>query len=63
MQIDEITEELRKRSSLQERLNCIRELIEMRVVSLSWVNFKSNWSLNKEEDIGSVEDLSGVLPF
>jgi len=45
--------------STQEKLDWLREQIEMRVIGLCWVEFRAHWSSTNDERIGSVEDLTG----
>lgn len=52
--------ELVKLLSTQQKLDWLREQIEMRVIGLCWVEFKSHWSSGNNETIGTVEDLTGV---
>ena len=47
--------------SSQLQLDWLREQIEMRVVGLGWVEFKTNWSSSKDEVVGTVSDLVGQL--
>lgn len=45
----------------QEKLNYLREQIEMRVVGLSWSNFTVAWSSSNDETIGTVSELQEHL--
>eukprot|EP00966_Prymnesium_polylepis_P259720 5999344-Prymnesium_polylepis.1 len=45
----------------QAQLDWLREQIEMRVVGLGWVEFKSPWSSGKDDNVGSMSDLTGQL--
>lgn len=45
--------------STQEKLDWLREQIEMGVIGLCWVEFRAHWSSTNDERIGSVEDLTG----
>lgn len=45
----------------QEKLDWLREQIEMRVVGLSWNEVKTPWSSSSNEDIGTVAQLSAHL--
>lgn len=47
--------------SEQLRLDWLREQIEMRVVGLGWIEFKTNWSSGKDAAVGSVQDLMSQL--
>lgn len=48
-------------SSEQLRLDWLREQIEMRVVGLGWIEFKPQWSSGKDDNVGSIEDLTNHL--
>ena len=39
----------------------MREQIEMRVRGLQWVEFKAKWSSSKDEDAGTVPELTNHL--
>eukprot|EP00966_Prymnesium_polylepis_P335266 7390632-Prymnesium_polylepis.1 len=45
----------------QDKLDWLREQIEMRTIGLGWTQFKGQWSSSADEDIGSVEELRGHL--
>ena len=45
----------------QLKLNWLREQIDMRVIGLSWTEFKTNWSSSADAHVGSVEQLTGHL--
>lgn len=45
----------------QQRLDWLREQIEMRVIGLGWVEFKSQWSSSKDESVGTIPDLTEQL--
>lgn len=45
----------------QLRLDWLREQIEMRVIGLRWVEFKSHWSSSGDEHVGTVDDLTQQL--
>lgn len=46
----------------QEKLDFLREQIEMRTVGLSWTDWKTPWSSSKDdEDVGTVQQLSSHL--
>jgi hypothetical protein len=47
--------------STQLKLDYLREQIDMRVIGLGFVEFKTAWSSAKEETVGSVSDLMAVL--
>ena len=49
------------RKQTQAQLNYLREQIEMRVIGLGFVDFKTPWSSSKDETIGTVADLSELL--
>lgn len=42
--------------SEQLRLDFLREQIEMRVIGLGWIEFKSQWSSGKDENVGTLSD-------
>ena len=48
-------------SSNQLKLDYLREQIEMRVIGLGFDEFRTKWSSSKDEEIGSVDDLSAHL--
>ena len=48
-------------SSNQLKLDYLREQIEMRVIGLGFDEFRPHWSSSKDEEIGSVADLSANL--
>lgn len=52
-------QELAHLLTTQEKLNWLREQIEMRVIGLCWVEFKAQWSSTKDEEVGTIEDLTG----
>lgn len=52
--------ELHKLASSQMQLDWLREQIEMRVIGLSWIEFKTKWSSGKDEDVGTIDDLKGT---
>lgn len=43
--------------SEQLRLDWVREQIEMRVIGLGWVEFRTQWSSGKDESVGNLSDL------
>lgn len=45
----------RKREQL--KLNWLREQIQMRVVGLSWTEYKTPWTSGSDEEVGSVDQL------
>lgn len=47
--------------SNQEKLDWLREQIEMRVIGLGFEEFKPAWSSSTDENIGTVDDLSDLL--
>ena len=47
--------------SNQEKLDWLREQIEMRVIGLGFVEFKTPWSSSADDTVGTVEDLSILL--
>jgi hypothetical protein len=65
--VSELTRKLRelkaqeKQGSMQLQLDWLREQIEMRVVGLGWVEFKSQWSSGSDVEVGTVADLIGQL--
>lgn len=56
----EMADELRKLSSTQDKLDWLREQIEMRVMGLCWVEFRAHWSSSTDEVVGTVQDLTGL---
>ena len=48
-------------TSNQEKLDWLREQIEMRVIGLGFEEFKPAWSSSKDENIGTVGDLFELL--
>ena len=58
--IREMTVQLAKIAGNQAKLDWLREQCEMRVIGLSF-NYKLQWGSSKDEDIGTVEDLTGHL--
>ena len=55
-----MTVQLAKIAGNQAKLDWLREQCEMRVIGLSF-NYKLQWGSSKDEDIGTVEDLTGHL--
>lgn len=45
----------------QDKLNWLREQIEMRTIGMSWTQFQGKWSSSKDEEIGSVQQLTDHL--
>ena len=45
----------------QDKLDWLREQIEMRVIGLGFDEFKPAWSSSKDENVGTVDGLSGLL--
>ena len=45
----------------QDKLNYLREQIEMRVIGCGFFEFKPAWSSSKDEKIGTVPDLTSLL--
>ncbi|KAL1511680.1 hypothetical protein AB1Y20_004970 [Prymnesium parvum] len=41
----------------QEKLDWLREQIEMRVIGLSWTEWKTPWQSSKDDDVGTVGQL------
>ena len=50
-----------KRQATQAKLDWLREQIDMRTRGLQWVEFKTAWSSGADDEIGTVEDLTGHL--
>jgi len=50
-----------RRKATQAKLDWLREQIDMRTRGLQWVEFKTAWSSGGDEDVGTVEDLTGHL--
>ena len=50
-----------RRKATQAKLDWLREQIDMRTRGLQWVEFKTAWSSGADEEIGTVEDLTGHL--
>ena len=47
--------------SNQDKLDWLREQIEMRVIGLGFEEFKPAWSSTNDENIGTVDDLFDLL--
>ena len=47
--------------SAQDKLDWLREQIEMRVIGLGFIEFKTPWSSSTDETIGTVKDLTALL--
>ena len=45
----------------QDKLDYLREEIEMRVIGLGFEEYKTAWSSSKDEHVGTVDDLSSQL--
>lgn len=45
----------------QEKLDYLREQIEMRTIGMSWSHWKTPWSSSTDENVGTVEQLQGHL--
>ena len=58
---DEQATRRRDERSTQAQLDYLREQIEMRVVGLGFVEFKTPWSSSKDETIGTVASLKRLL--
>ena len=50
-----------ERKQTQAQLDYLREQIEMRVIGLGFVEYKTPWSSSKDEDVGTVGDLTELL--
>lgn len=59
--VGDLNRELRSLKSDQEKLDWLREQIEMRVIGFGWVEYKTQWSSGRDEGVGSVSDLIGQL--
>lgn len=46
---------------VQDKLDWLREQIEMRTIGLSWTDWKTPWTSSKDEQVGSVEQPSAHL--
>lgn len=46
---------------VQAKLDWLREQIEMRVIGLSWQEWKTPWSASKDETVGTVDQLKDHL--
>lgn len=46
---------------LQDKLDWLREQIEMRSIGLSWNNWSTKWSSSADEHVGTVDDLRDHL--
>lgn len=46
---------------MQEKLNWLREQIEMRIVGLSWTEWKTPWSSSADESVGTIDQLRAHL--
>jgi hypothetical protein len=49
------------RRSTQEKLDWLREQIEMRTRGLQWVDFKAKWSSSLDAHVGTVEELTAQV--
>ena len=49
------------RKAYQEQLDWLREQVEMRVRGLRWTHFKTQWGSVNDEDVGTVEQLTGHI--
>lgn len=45
----------------QEKLDWLREQVEMRCIGLSWSEWKTPWSSSTDEVVGTVEQLTSHL--
>lgn len=59
--VQEMTAELAKLDKAQAKLDWLREQIEMRTRGLQWVEFKTRWSSQADEHVGSVDELTEHL--
>lgn len=59
--VDTMQASLHALASDQLRLDWLREQIEMRVVGLGWVEFKTAWSSSSDATVGSVSTLTAHL--
>ena len=50
-----------QRAAYQNKLDWLRDQIEMRTRGLRWTQFKTNWSSSLDDTVGTVEQLSGHL--
>ena len=50
-----------QRAAYQNKLDWLRDQIEMRTRCLRWTQFKTNWSSSLDDTVGTVEQLSGHL--
>ena len=50
-----------RRKATQAKLDWLREQIDMRTRGLQWVEFQTAWSSGTDEEVGTVEDLTGHL--
>lgn len=44
-------------TAIQEKLNWLREQIEMRTIGLSWTEWRTPWSASDDENVGTVQNL------
>ena len=45
----------------QAKLDWLREQVEMRTRGLQWADFRTRWSSTLDDDVGTIEDLTGHL--
>ena len=50
-----------ERAAYQRKLDWLRGQIEMRTRGLRWIEFKTNWSSSLDDNVGTVEQLTGHL--
>lgn len=57
----ELMRELARQQSTQEKLDWLREQVEMRTRGLQWVEFRKAWSSTIDENVGTVPELTEHL--
>lgn len=59
--VSDIEPRLQGIQSTQLQLDWLREQIEMRVIGLGWVEFRTHWSSSSDENAGTIPDLTRQL--
>ena len=59
--LQEAKEKLKEIDTNQQKLDFVREQIEMRTVGLGFEEFRTAWSSGKDENVGTLDDLLDAL--
>jgi hypothetical protein len=59
--LDKLEDALGKIETSQLKLDYLREQIEMRVIGLGFIEFKTPWSSSSDETVGTVSSLTALL--